>query len=44
MHLNSAARKAPLPSHIPVIKSFRYLGVEIFPSTSSVAIKSFQVI
>lgn len=42
MHLNSAAHQVPLPSHIPVVKSFKYLGIQIFPSTSSIAIKNFQ--
>lgn len=27
MHLNSASVQTPLPSHIPVVKSFRYLGI-----------------
>ena len=42
MHLNNAASQIPLPSHIPVVKNFKYLGIDIFPSTSSIAIKNFQ--
>uniref|UniRef100_A0A3Q3MY16 Reverse transcriptase domain-containing protein n=1 Tax=Labrus bergylta TaxID=56723 RepID=A0A3Q3MY16_9LABR len=38
MHLNSVTSQTPLPSHIPIVKSFRYLGVDIFPF----ATKKFQ--
>ena len=42
MHLNSAISSTPPPSNIPVVRHFRYLGVDIFPSTSSIATKTFQ--
>lgn len=42
MHLNSLASQIPLPSHIPIVKSFRYLGIDIFPSTFSIAIQNFK--
>lgn len=44
MHLNSVALQVPLPSHIPVVKCFRYLGVEIFPSKSTIPIQKNQSI
>lgn len=42
MHLNSTLSFTPLPSNIPIGRPFRYLGVDIFPSTSSIATKKFQ--
>ena len=40
--LNSELDPGTLPQHIPVVKQFKYLGVEIFPSLVSIANKNFQ--
>ena len=42
MHLNSAPSLTPLPSYIPIVRQFRYLGVDIFPSTSLIASRNYQ--
>lgn len=44
MHLNLAVAQTSLPSLIPILKSFRYFGIEIFPSTSSTAIRKVYII
>lgn len=42
MPLNSSLDPASLPPHIPVVKSFKYLGVDIHCSLQSTSIKNFQ--
>lgn len=39
--LNSNLDATLLPQHIPVVKQFKYLGVDIFPSLASIANKYF---
>lgn len=38
--LNSFLVPSIIPSHIPVVKSFRYLGVDISPSPFPITIKT----
>ena len=40
--LNSKLNLSSLPQHIPVVKQFKYLGVDIFPSLTTIANKNFQ--
>lgn len=40
MYLNSVKSQVLLPTHIPVIKTFKYLGVDIFPSMPSIALRN----
>ena len=40
--LNSKLNLSSLPQHIPVVKHFKYLGVDIFPSLPSIANKNFE--
>lgn len=42
MTLNSSLDPASLPPHIPVVKSFKYLCVDIHCSLQSTSIKNFQ--
>lgn len=42
MSLNSSLDTSTLPTHIPVVGSFKYLGVDIFPSLFSISRKNFQ--
>lgn len=44
MHLNSVHSIRPLPSSIPVVNQFRYLGVDISPSIFRIASHNFQSI
>lgn len=44
MHLNSVQSAMPLPSNIPVVRQFRYLGVDISPSIFHIASHNFQSI
>lgn len=42
MHLNNLSSKSVLPSFILIVTSFRYLGVDIFPSLHTTALKNVQ--
>lgn len=42
MPLNSVLDTTTLPIHIPIVKSFKYLGVDIYPSLFSISSKNFQ--
>lgn len=42
MPLNSSLDPSTLPTQIPVIRSFKYLGIDIFPSLFSITNKNFQ--
>lgn len=39
--LNSRLDPKLLPQHIPIVKQFKYLGVDIFPLVASIASKNF---
>lgn len=42
MHLNSIRSVTPLPSNIPVVGQFKYLGIDISPSIFHIASHNFQ--
>lgn len=44
MHLNSIRSATPLPSNIPVVRQFRYLGTDISPSLFHKESHNFQSI
>lgn len=42
MPLKPSLHPYTLPLHIPVVRSFKYLGVDIHPSLQSISMKNFQ--
>lgn len=40
--LNSKLDPKSLPQHIPVVKQFKYLGIDIFPSVTTIVNKNFH--